>query len=150
MAGKSVSIDELRAMMTKNEFEEFKECTLGLLEERGGCKKFQMQFLSWKRFEALFRSVEDDDVKISFNYYWNEALYYALNEDGKRMEAILDKWNGMRMMINWNESSKKISDEYVEICRDFRRGYNASQIAKVYGITPAYARQIKRRYKDRV
>ena len=56
----------------------------------------------------------------------------------------------MRMMVNWNESSKKISDEYVEICRDFRMGYNASQIAEKYAITPEYARQIKRRYKDRV
>ena len=152
MAGKSVSIDELRAMMKKNEFEDFQECTLGLLEERGRCKKFQMQFLSWNRFDTLFKSVENDDgdVKVSFNYYWNEALYYALNEDSKRMEAILDRWNGMRMMVNWNESSKKISDEYVEICRDFRMGYNASQIAEKYAITPEYARQIKRRYKDRV
>ena len=152
MAGKSVSINELRAMMKKDEFEEFRECTLGLLEERGRRKNFQMRFFSWERFDALFRSVGDDDrdMKVSFNYYWNEALYYALNLDKERMKTILNKWKGKKVMINWNKVSKEIATVYVEICKDFRDGYNASQIAKKYAITPAYARQIKRRYKDKV
>ena len=53
-------------------------------------------------------------------------------------------------MINYYKFSKKLPEKYVAICNDFRDGYNASQIAQKYAITPEYARQIKRRYKDRV
>lgn len=149
MAGKSVSIDELRAMMTKEEFGYFWDYALNLLDERGDCKKFQMRFLPYERFMDLYYRAGEGE-NLSFNYYWNEALYYALNLDKERMEKILNKWRGKRVMINCNKSQKRIPNVYVAICNDFRDGYNASQITKKYAITPEYARQIKRRYKDRV
>lgn len=152
MAGKSVSIDELRAMMTKEEFEYFLDYAFNLLDKRGECKKFQMRFLPWDRFDALYKREGDEDKtdKVSFNYCWNEALYYALDLDTERMKVILNRWNGKRVMINYYKFSKKLPEKYVAICNDFRDGYNASQIAQKYAITPEYARQIKRRYKDRV